>query len=373
MRRRSEVQTMKGSVKLGALVASLALCLSVSAPAAQEKGQEKRPPVRRDATQLRRALARALGGEFEIVRDELTRRSTYYSGGGFWLVHVRPKRAGQFSLKYVYEYDDPFDKSGEPHARVERTIALGVGPRGCWRRPEHMASRYEPCLGDTIILPIALDAYKTEYAGHTFEFTVHSVAPEAAPAGPEKWEEDLARQQEAGLDKEAVANPSAEHLKYLGRTTHIMPHRAPGYTAVSYATFEAVKPGRFNLSLGASAPGVPPDGHPGGGSVPVIVVERGTPVTWLAAQESVSDHKGRFSSHWGENYLTSPVIMQPGERLTLPFHSFSRRGSKSESKPNERELARNVAPVIHRHPFHIDRDDNYNEWIIDYPPYAIKN
>jgi hypothetical protein len=364
-----EVMTMKRLMKVGALSAALALCLLVSAPAAQER----RPPVRRDAAQLRRALSAALGGEFELVRDELTRRSTYHSGGGFWLVHVRPKRAGHFSLKYAYEYQDPFDKSGEPHTRVERSIAFRVGPRGCWRRTEYMASRYEPCLGDTIILPVALDAYKKEFGGHVFEFTVHSTEPPGAAAGPEKWEEDLMRQEEASLNKEAVANPLAEHLKYLGRVTHIMPHRAPGYTAEFYATFEAVKPGRFNLSLGANVPGMLPAGFQREGSVPVIIVERGTPVTWLAAQESVIERKGRFSSHWGESYLTTPVIMQPGERLTLPYHRFSQRGREPGSQPDKQGLGRQIAPSIHRLPFNVERDDNYNEWIADHPPYSIKN
>lgn len=364
---------MKVSVKVGVLVMSaLALCLLPAAQSAQEQGPERRPPVRRDAARLRRALAQALRGEFEIVRDELTRRSTYYSGGGFWLAHVRPKRAGHFALKYTYEYADPFDKSGEPHTRVERSIAFHVGPRGCWRRPDYMASRFEPCLGDTVILPIALDAYRKEYAGHVFEFTVHSARPPGAAAGPEKWQEDLARQQEAGLNKEPVANPLAEHLKYLGRVTHIMPHRAPGYTAEFYATFEAVKPGRFNLSLGAGVPGVRPAGFQRDGSVPVIVVERGTPVTWLAAQESVAEYKGRFSSHWGENYLTTPVVMQRGERLTLRYHSFSQRGRGRGGEPDKLEMSAAVAPVIHRLPFHLDRDDSYNEWLADHPPYAIK-
>ena len=355
---------MRGCVKVCALAAALALGLFPPAPAAQEQ----RPPVRRDAAALRRALAGALKGEFEIVRDEFTRRSTYHSGGGFWLAHLRPRRAGRFALEYTYEYDDPFDQSGEPHTRVVRTVGLNVGPRGCWRRPEYMTSRFEPCLGDTIILPVALDAYRKEYAGHAFKFTVHSVSGARGAAGPEEWQGVLRRQQEQGLDRAPVANPLAEHLKYVGRAAHVQPHRAPGYTAVFEATFEAVRPGRFNLSLGADAPAVLPAGLARDGSVPVIVVARGTPVTWLAGQESVSDHKGRFSSHWGESYLTTPVIMQPGERLTLPYHRYSVRGRGAGREPAEAELRAGVAPVIRRLPFNVERDDSYNEWVVGHLP-----
>ena len=358
----------RGPAKFKTVLAALSLCALPLVPPLSPAAQGRRPPVERDARALRRALARALGGEFEIVRDELTRRSAYHGGGAYWLAHVRPKRAGSFTLKYVYVYEDPFVKSEPRATRAEHTFSFHVGPRGCWRRPEFMSSSFEPCLGDTIILPVALDAYRKNYSGHAFELKVHSISPPGAPAGPEKWEEDLPRQQDAGLDQEAVANPLAGHLKYLGRAVHLRPHRAPGYTAEFHATFEAVRPGRFNVSLGAAAPGEPHARLAGGGPVPVIVVERGTPVTWLAAQGTVVDRKGRFSSHYGENYLTTPVIMQPGERLTLPYHRITRRGLDAESRLDERGLGRSVAPVITRLPFRVEPGDNYNEWIIEHLP-----
>ena len=350
------------SLKVCAAAAALSLCLLSPAPASQEK----RPPVRHDAARLRRALAGALGGEFEIVRDELTRRSTYHGGSAYWLAHVRPKRAGHFSLKYAYRYEDPVNKGAPLYTHVERTIPIPVGPRGCWRRPQYMASYYLPCLGDTVILPVLLDAYRSTYTGHTFVFTVNSLDETAGSVkGPEPWELSLRPEEDAGLRADEVPNPLAEHLKYLGSRTDVMLHRALGHTAVTYATFEAVRPGRFNLSVGARLPGVAPAAHARDASVPVIVVERGTPVTWLAAREDVRGYSGRFGSTWGENRLTTPVIMQPGERLTLPYHRYSVRGRDPEPEPRR---PAEPAPFIRRLPFHVERDDGFNEWIVDRLP-----
>jgi len=359
---------VKSIAARGAVFAALSLCVLSLAVALPSGARERRAPVRRDTAALRRALAAALGGEFEIVRDEVTRRSNYHGGGAFWLVHVRPKRSGRFSLKYTYEYVDPFRTDEPRETRVEHTIPLGVGPRGCWRRPEYMASSYHPCLGDTVILPFALDAYKKVYEGHAFAFTVHSVAPPGAGAGPEKWEEALTREQEAGLRRDSVANPVAEHLKYLGSAAHVMPHRSSGFTAEYHATFEALKPGRFNLLLGVSEQEVSELGSGRAGGVPVIVVERGAPVTWLAAREEVSDYVGRFSAHAGNSYLTTPVVMQPGERLTLRYGGFTRRGFRAETDREGSIEERHLPPSITRLPFRVDPDDSFNEWIVNHLP-----
>lgn len=359
-----------GSAKVKSLAAALSLCALSFAPPLPSAARERRPPVRRDAGALRRALAAALGGEFELVRDELTRRSTYHGGGAFWLAHVRPKRGGRFSLKYTYRYQDPFAAGDRRETRAEHTIPLVVGPRGCWRRQRHfMTSFYQPCLGDTIILPFALDAYRRVYDGHTFEFTVHSVSPPGGAGGPEEWEEALMREEDARLRRDAVANPAAEHLKYLGSTAHVRPHRAPGHTAEYHATFEAVRPGRLNLLLGVGAPDAPQFGPAHRAGVPVVVVERGTPVTWLAAAESVSEYSGRFSAHAGNNYLTTPVIMQPGERLTLRYGGYTRRGRRAETGRAGGAAAGHAPPVITRLPFYVNPDDSFNEWIIN----SIKN
>ncbi|HWS54663.1 MAG TPA: hypothetical protein VN228_11070 [Pyrinomonadaceae bacterium] len=354
----------RGSVKVKAAFLALSLCAPPFVAPRASAAQERRPPVRRDAAALRRALAGAVGGEFEIVRDELTRRSAYHGGGAYWLAHVRPKRPGSFTLKYAYGYEDPFTKGETSATRAEHSFHINVGPRGCWRRPAHMASRFEPCLGDTIILPFALDAYRRVYAGHTFEFAARPAAARDAPAGPEAWELTLLRQQDAKLRRDEVVNPLAEHLKYLGSTAEVRLHRAPGYTAEYHATFEAVRPGRFNLLLGAGPPGA--DG--GAAGVPVIIVERGTPVTWLAAHESVSEFVGRFSSHAGNSYLTSPVIMQPGERLTLRYDGYTRRGPRAETDRGGGAEENHRPPVITRLPFRVNPDESFNEWLVEHLP-----
>ena len=106
------------------------------------------------------------------------------------------------------------------------------------------------------------------------------------------------------------------------------------------------------------------------GGVPVIVVERGAPVTMLASGEYVNSYSGRFSSGTGNGYLTTPVIMQPGDRITLQFHAYSVRGFKSEATAGaDPEVAvKQVAPVIRMPPFYVNPEDGFNQLIVDYLP-----
>lgn len=364
---------MRGSVKftfvwLKIPFATLALCAVAFLPPAAAT-EERRPPVRHDAKLLRRALEAAVGGEFVFVRDELVRRSAYYGGGAYWLAHVRPKRAGSFSLKYTYRYEDPFNKEDPLYTHVAHTITINVGPRGCYRPPQHLNAFSWPCLGDTVILPVVLDAYKRTYTEHKFEFAVLSVSKGGEPAGPNDWQRVELRRQEAGLGKDEIANPLAEHLKYVGSTSHVSPHRAAGFTVEYYATFEAVRPGRFNLLLGrVSAPVLSKLTPQQAGGIPVIVVARGTPVTWLAARESVHGYTERFGSHSGNEYHTTPVILQPGERLTVRYGGFTRGGRDGERGRGAAERQKPPPPDITRLPFYVNPDEGFNEWLVNHLP-----
>src|SRR5687767_5477610 len=73
-----------------------------------------------DTAQLRQGLAAALGSDFEIVRSEL-HSGLYERGGIFWLAHVRPRRSGDYSLRYVHAYIDRV-RPGDPlYTHVEHT------------------------------------------------------------------------------------------------------------------------------------------------------------------------------------------------------------------------------------------------------------
>jgi hypothetical protein len=99
--------------------------------------------------------------------------------------------------------------------------------------------------------------------------------------------------------------------------------------------------------------------------VPVVIVARGEPITILSSGESVHGYTERFSSNGGDNYPTTPLILQPGDRLTLQYHGHSRRG-RTAGGENEEALeasVKNYPPVITMLPFDVDPAQDFNEWL----------
>jgi hypothetical protein len=360
---------MKSRLRLKRAAVALSLCALMLVPSESSEGQRKpspRPPAR-DLSQLRRAFVEAFGEDFEFVREESERLSTWNGGGRFWLVHAKPKRSGHFKLKYKYRYVDRANPKNPLYEFVEHEMPVWVGPRGCRRRVQDR-NYTDVCLGDTIVIPVVLD----NFTGHTFSLSGRELRPLSEPLAESLEMEVAARAKEdEKLHAEPVANPAGEFLKYVGSSAHYSPHRAPGFTMSFYATFEAVKPGAFNLSLGARVKGDLPLGlSSGGGGVPVIIVERGAPLTLLASGEYVNSYGGGFSSGTGNGYLTTPLIMQPGDRITLPFHGYSVRGfqrkEKSESDPAV--AVKQVEPVIRMSPFYVNPEEGFNQLIVDHLP-----
>ena len=326
---------------------ALAAALSVGAADASP-AQTARPAARPtpDTAALRQALARALGGDFRIVRHELS-EGLPERGGTFWLVHARPTRSGNFQLQYRYGYVDRARPNDPLYTYVQHESYVRVGERGCWRRREGV----DVCLGDTIILPFVLN----DYRGHTFTLAFRS--PHAAgPPGPEPLPRDLVPA------ADSIPNPAAAHLRYLGTHTYVMLHRARGGTVVHNTTFEARAPGRFNLGVTARYPGITPGAGSPSNSVPVIVVPRGQPVTVLLANESVTsaDSVHRFSSHTGNQYLTTHLLLQPGDRVSLEYGRATTRGRDPDARP--------LAPSIARFPFDPNLRERFNAWVADYLP-----
>jgi hypothetical protein len=354
---------MKSPLKVKTLAVVLCMCALVCVNFRSAAGQKASPPPAQNAELLRRAFMEALGRHFEFVKDNLTLRSTWNGGGRFWLVHAKPKRSGHYTIKYKYKYVDSLKPQDPLYEFVEHEIPIRVGEKGCRRRVQDR-NYTDVCLGDTLILPFVLN----NYTGHTFSLTSREFVPQT-DVNNEVSKREIAERAETDkrLYTEPVANPLQEHLKYVGRSAYVSLHRAPGYTISFYATFEAVKPGSFNLSLGAHVEDSLPLGLMSGGGVPVIIVERGTPVTMLASGEYVRSYSERFSSGTGNGYLTTPLIMQPGDRITLQYHGFSVRGLRAggEGKVNPEEAVRRAAPVINRLPFYVDPEAAFNQLIVD--------
>lgn len=332
----------------------LAAVLSLAAPHAVPGQAAGRQVPAADATpdtaRLHRALAAALGEDFRIVHTELS-SGLHERAGTFWLVHATPRRSGMYELRYRYDYRDLARPEDPLYTHVEHTSSIRVGERGCRRRLQGT----DICLGDTIILPFVVSD-----TGHTFALTFREPSADGFTGYVDT---------QAAPGTEPVPNPLSAHLRYLATHRYEMPNRARtgrGRTVTS-AEFVAVAPGRFNLSL-SSTPSA-------AGSVPIVIVPRGQPVTVLLANERItaSHATQRFASHWGNQYLTTVLLLQPGDRITLEYtppgttdalEPFSASTGAADS------LAGSNAPVIARFPFQVDPADRFNAFIAGHLPAA---
>lgn len=320
----------------------LALTFLIFSPVAAPLAGQAAP----DTARLRQALATAFGDDFVIARTELGSGLTE-RGGTFWLVHARPRRSGDYELRYRYDYRDRVRPNGPLYTHVEHTSYIRVGERGCWRRQPGK----EMCVGDTIILPFVFD----EHTGHVF--TVGRRASSAESGAGER----AAPAVELAAAVDSVPNPLSAHLIYVGSSSYEMLKRSGGGSIVTSAQFQAVAPGRFNLSLDGSARG----------SIPVVIVPRGQPVTVLLADETVegTDQLRGFSSHSGNQYLTTALILQPGDRITLQYaHHEISRDQELAANSAARRRTEAAPPVITRLPFHLDVTERFNAWLAPHLP-----
>jgi hypothetical protein len=312
-----------------------------------------------DLEQVRTSFKAASAEYFEVVRDELAGLESEKLPGAYWLVHIKPKRAGHFTIKYTYRYNDPFYSEGE------NELLVGVRENRCGRHPSPEAGVARFCLGDTVILPIRA-ANRYDYS-----FSIKYVDEKYNAA------DEFPSTNMAGSYEVNVGNPLERHLKLIGLQRAEMPHRSAGAsTVVYYAIFKAVAAGRFNLSLstdhGEKTRAPLPRAR--GGGIPVIITEPGTPVTYIAPRENninYSDNK-RFSSHTGNTFPTNLLLLQPGDTFTLPFLTIESRDrlpfSKEQPVSKTTDLSGEPVPLIEKLPFSVDRGWSYNQFIADVLP-----
>jgi hypothetical protein len=311
-----------------------------------------------DLEQVRTSFKAASTEYFEIGRDELAGLESEKQPGAYWLVHVKPRVTGHFTIKYTYKYNDPFYSEGE------NEIPIGVGEKTCGRRPSPQAGVARFCFGDTVILPIR--------AGNRYDysFSIKYVDQKYDPAN----EYPLTNQ--TGSYDVKVANPLEPYVKLIGVQRAEMPHRNAGAsTVVYYAIFKAVAAGRFNLALStgySNNPGAPLPRVIQGSGTPVIITSPGTPVTSIAPGErniNYSDEK-RFSSHTGNSFPTNLLLLQPGDTFSLPFLTIEVRDLLPFSKEqplSEKTVERGEpVPVIQKLPFSVDRGWGYNQFVADF-------
>jgi len=339
---------MRGLVTGSILMAACISCTPFSFPS---RGAMEQPPISAaaDTAQMREALADVLAGDFDIVRTELRTAPPHHSGT-YWLVHARPRRSGDYQLAYRYIYRNRPESAQYTHA--EHTAYVRVGERGCWRRRE----RRDLCLGDVVIVPIPAD-----HSGYAFELT------RRAP-----WVGTASEPHAAAPGADTLPNPLSPHLRYLGHEAEERPFRSGGSTTALYARFMAQAPGIFNLSLRRHDPGAPQARPQTEGSVPVVIVPRGAPVTVLLDYEDAHyvDAVRGISSQSSKHYRTDVLVLQPGDEISLSYDGFTtrpQRGAALSSNPRP-DQPRIGPPSITRLPFQLDTAAVFNAWIVDHLP-----
>jgi len=298
-----------------------------------------------DLNELRSRLSKALAERATIVRDELNEPNGSANAGSYWLVYIQPKNTGHYSIKYRYNYN------GTLYSHVERDLRFRVGETGCRRVPMGHGHYAKFCIGDTIILPIAVENF-TEHE-FSLKFTDEDVSD---PALYESLKPTI-----------QPFNPAASQLAYIGVRSELASIHGGGYTLQHLAVFEAKEPGRFNLALS----NYPITGSTSGG-YPVIVIEKNTPITALLASEHVEGFsKGfngqEYSSSSGSNtsYLTDVLVIQTGDRFTFEFGSEKHSADDERNERNETTVDRRIEhpPYIAKLPFSFDKNWGYNGWI----------
>jgi hypothetical protein len=310
-----------------------------------------------EAKNLRRLFAQTVGQDFEIVKDEMKTRPRD-SVSDYWLVHVKPRRSGYYTLKYTYKF------VGSPNnypEEGETIIRIRVGEKRCYRRnlPESGIANF--CLGDTIIIPITT----TNMRNHAFTFERREQETESL----EKAQKESRAYQKI-TPVQSLNNPLAANLKLLGTQRTDRPHRnCCPVTYDFYVYFEAIKPGKFNLGLSPAGDGKTPESLTAmkEGGTPIIIVNSETPIIGLISSEETTHYgdKKRFSAHGGNSFPTTLLILQPGDIFALKYsgatidYGLGSKSTKNQEIPD-------IKPAIYKIPFAIDKDWSFNDWLPNY-------
>lgn len=336
-----------------ALFSLFLITLSVTAPF-EVRGQKKAF----DIEQVRNNFKAASGAYFEFVRDDLAGLEFEKRPDAYWLVKVKPKKAGHYAVKYIYKYNDTFYGDGE------NTINVRVGGKTCNRQSQADSGIARFCLGDTVILPVR--------AANRYDYSFSIKYTEENDPGLNKRPlfdlgAEVAAMRASG---DTVNNPLAANLKYLGTQRGENLHRNGGSTVTYSATFQAVSAGRFNLCLKAR----PGDGkYPvtrtvAGEGTPILILDPGTPITYLAAHEDTINYadEKKFSSHSGGTFSTNLLILQPGDVFSLPFSTVTNRDDKVHFTVRKAADPPEPTPLINRCTFYLDRKWGYNQFVADF-------
>lgn len=306
-----------------------------------------------DLKLLQRLFVAEFDKDFQFTKGELKIHSIDSEKHQYWLAQVKPKHTGFFTIKYSYKFADKFYAEGETEMKI------AVGGKDCSRYPQIVREIGYFCLGDTIVIPIRLH----KFSKHTFNL-------ESRYEKPENIEESRKNYYNFYHDRtntDKVTNPLEENLKYLGKSREDNLKRSGGGTFTYFAVFEAKSKGKFNIALSV-------EGKEANNfslrSTPVIIINRGTPITSLVPKETATYYiKGRtYSSAYTNSFESHLLILQPGDIIAEPFYFLVEKVWWEDKSVVKEASVRtiNPIPVIRKQMFAIKTTDGFNDWVNDY-------
>jgi hypothetical protein len=306
-----------------ALVLALVALVSVypgAAPAA-ELPVAPPPQVPVPVDELKKGLVKALGDDFEFLDGEVGRTRTSVGSMAaerFWFAKVRPKKAGQYAISYVTAFD--FELTAAQKAnwrwpdRATTLIPIAVGEKGAPRLVHpggYGGSAYPHAnVGDTLIIPIHVDRYRT---GHSFSVP-EPKHPQVKAFFSVVGEPLHDKYLKMSAEKPVVKNDTGERVKLLSSWGSSFANRSGSATSHSLSAYlEFAAPGEFNLAGRLADPAAMPESA----GFAFRVVAKDKPVTVVLEHSYYREQTGATNVHMSNSLGAGTLEVRVGDRVLI--------------------------------------------------------
>jgi WD40 repeat protein len=289
---------------------------------------DPKPPTPEQLEQLKKKLVAALGDRFDFVEG----RAALKRGDRYWLATIRPRREGEFVLRYVLKYDKP-DRWGTDGQAV--VYHLVIGKAGAPRvyhlgQFESWVGAYpHACVGDAVTLPVPLD-HTDNFAEWTFEM------PDRVPKREENWfriikdHADKSRAMEKQPGDIEVRNGADDVFDLVtGTVESLSSRRGGGPTRHAFVSaFDVAKSGKFTIETALTGKKQP---EPPRASFEVVAKEQ--PLSVLINRWDVGATAGEAMGG-GSVYVTLNCHpLRVGDRLILFSGEYATTGAEPVKHP----------------------------------------
>jgi WD40 repeat protein len=298
---------------------------------------DPKPPTPEQLEQLKKKLVAALGDRFDFVEG----RAALKRGERYWLATIRPRREGEFVLRYMVKYDKP-DRWGTDGQAIVYHLVIGKAgaPRVYHLGWLETVSPYpHACVGDAVTLPVPLD-HTDNFAGWKFEM------PDRVPKREENWFRII--RDHADKEREIKKQPGdtevrngAEVFDLVTGTVEMHTSRlSRGPTRYTFTSvFEVTKPGKFNIETALTGKEQP---EPPRFSFEVVAKDQ--PLSVLINRWDVGATAGEAMGG-GSVYVTlSRHPLRVGDRLILFSGEYATTGAEPVTHPRVEVAKKPFAP-----------------------------